>query len=119
MLKKQLVAVALSGAMLVSTSAAFAQAYAPPPPSHSRHEQPSRHHQGMYEQGHSQGWYRKGGRLPTTYRGRTYVVTDWRAHHLRQPPRGYHWVRSDNGDFLMVAVTTGIIASIIAAAASH
>lgn len=113
-MKKQLVAMVLSGAMLVSTSAAFAQAYAPPPQQHT-HAQSSRHHQGMYEQGHQQGWYRKGGRVPSTYRGNTYVVSNWRTHHLRQPPRGYHWVRSDNGDFLLVAVTTGIIASIIAA----
>jgi hypothetical protein len=28
---------------------------------------------------------------------------------------GYHWVRSDNGDYLLVAITTGLIASIIAA----
>ena len=28
--------------------------------------------------------------------------------------RGYHYVRSDNGDILLVAVTTGVIASIIA-----
>jgi Ni/Co efflux regulator RcnB len=124
MMKKQLVAAVLSGIMLVSTSSAFAQAYAPPPPPQSRHvqssrhHQPPRHHQGMYEQGRQQGWYRKGGRMPSTYRGNTYVVTNWRSHHLRQPPRGYHWVRSDNGDFLLVAVTTGIIASIIAAA-SH
>jgi Ni/Co efflux regulator RcnB len=42
------------------------------------------------------------------------VVNDWHRDHLRPPPRGYHYVRSDNGDFLLVAVTTGVIASIIA-----
>jgi Ni/Co efflux regulator RcnB len=72
------------------------------------------HQRGMYERGHSEGWYRKGGHMPTEYRGNTYVVSDWRARHLRQPPRGYHYVRSDNGDILLVAVTTGIIASILA-----
>ena len=35
-----------------------------------------------------------------------------RGHHLRQPPRGYHWVQSGN-DFLLVAITTGVIASIL------
>ena len=52
--------------------------------------------------------------MPAEYRGGSHVVTDWRARHLRQPPRGYHYVRSDNGDYLLVAITTGIIASILA-----
>ena len=42
-----------------------------------------------------------------------YVVTDWHREHLREPPRGYHWVRSDNGDFLLVAVATGVIADLL------
>ncbi|MGH8233784.1 MAG: RcnB family protein [Rhodanobacteraceae bacterium] len=112
-MKKQLGVVALCGALLMSTGAAFAQNYAPPPPPHHGKVH---HSNGMYEQGHRQGWYRKGGRMPSAYRGGSYVVTNWRGDHLRPPPRGYHWVRSDNGDFLLVAVTTGIIASIIAAA---
>lgn len=69
---------------------------------------------GMYDRGRHEGWYRRGGYVPTEYRGGSYVVTDWRSHHLRQPPRGYRYVRSDNGDFLLVAITTGIIASILA-----
>jgi len=68
----------------------------------------------MYDRGRHEGWYRRGGYVPTEYRGGSYVVTDWRSHHLRQPPRGYRYVRSDNGDFLLVAITTGIIASILA-----
>lgn len=43
----------------------------------------------------------------------TYVVHDYGHYGLRHPPRGYHWRRSDAGDFLMVAVATGIIADII------
>lgn len=113
MQKKQIGALLLSTALVLSTGTAFAQQYGRPG-NHARRA-PTAHHRGMYEQGHQQGWYRKGGRLPPAYRGNTYVVTHWRAHHLHQPPRGYHWVRSDNGDFLLVAVTTGIIASIIAA----
>jgi Ni/Co efflux regulator RcnB len=37
---------------------------------------------------------------------------DYRAHHLRQPPRGYEW-RESNGQYVMAAVATGLIASII------
>ena len=53
-----------------------------------------------------------GRRAPVEYRQRTYVVDDWRGHHLRQPPRGYHWVQSGS-DYLLVAVATGLIASAI------
>ncbi|XHS77951.1 RcnB family protein [Burkholderiaceae bacterium UC74_6] len=56
--------------------------------------------------------YYVGQRMPTQYRERTYVVDDWRGHHLRQPPRGYHWVQSGT-DYLLVAVATGLIASAI------
>ena len=56
--------------------------------------------------------YYIGKTLPREYRQRTYVVDDWRGHHLRQPPRGYHWVQSGS-DYLLVAVATGLIASAI------
>jgi len=74
----------------------------------------ARNYRGMYDRGRHEGWYKRGGHMPSEYRGGSYVVTDWRNRHLREPPRGYHYVRSDNGDFLLVAITTGIIASILA-----
>jgi len=74
----------------------------------------NRSYSGMYDRGRHEGWYKRGGHVPSEYRGGSYVVTDWRSQHLRQPPRGYRYVRSDNGDFLLVAITTGIIASILA-----
>jgi Ni/Co efflux regulator RcnB len=54
----------------------------------------------------------RGGYLPPEYRGRQYVVDDWRGHRLSAPPRGYHWVQS-GGDYILVAIATGIIASIL------
>ena len=74
-------------------------------------------------QGHDRNWDRgrgagpehnfyRGGRLPPYYRDRVYVVDDWRGHHLRQPPRGYHWVQTGT-DYVLVAIATGIIASIL------
>jgi len=54
----------------------------------------------------------RGGRLPQYYRGHEYVVDDWREHRLHQPPRGYHWVQV-GGDYVLVAIATGIIASIL------
>jgi Ni/Co efflux regulator RcnB len=55
---------------------------------------------------------RRGVRLPDRYRNRQYVVNDWRGHHLRQPPRGYHWVQT-GGDYVLAAIATGVIADII------
>lgn len=43
---------------------------------------------------------------------------DYRTYHLRQPPRGYEW-REVDGNFVMAAVATGIIASVVAASAAH
>ncbi len=37
---------------------------------------------------------------------------DYRAHRLRQPPRGYEW-REQNGQYILGAIATGLIASII------
>ena len=51
--------------------------------------------------------YRHTGYAPT------YVVNNYGHYGLRHPPRGYHWRRSDAGDFLMVAIATGIIADVI------
>jgi Ni/Co efflux regulator RcnB len=56
--------------------------------------------------------WRRGDRLPTQYRNNQYVVNDWRGHHLRQPPRGYHWVQSGS-DYVLAAVATGVIADLI------
>jgi hypothetical protein len=106
-MKKQLGAIVFCGVMLVSSQAALAQ-YRPAPP-------PPAHYKGMYDQGRHEGWYKRGGHIPPQYRGGSYVVSDWRTYHLKAPPRGYQYVRSDNGDFLLAAVTTGAILSIIAA----
>lgn len=49
------------------------------------------------------------------YDGHRYVVYhgDWDRYHLHPPPHGYEWVRSGN-QFIMVAIASGIIASVIA-----
>ena len=56
--------------------------------------------------------YYRGDRLPIEYRHRQYVVDDWRGHNLSAPPRGYHWVQS-GGDYILIAVATGIIAQLL------
>lgn len=45
--------------------------------------------------------------------GPTYVVHDYRPYRLYAPPRGHYWRRSDAGDFLLVAITSGIIADVV------
>ena len=107
-MKKQLGTWLICGALMIPASAVvMAQ------PLGQDHQEQS--HRSMSERGHSEGWYKKGGHMPAEYRGGSYVVSDWKSEHLRAPPRGYHYVRSDNGDFILVAITTGVIASIIAA----
>lgn len=56
--------------------------------------------------------FHRGDQLPAEYRGRQYVVDDWRGHHLRSPPRGYHWVQN-GADYMLVAVATGLIAEVL------
>ncbi len=56
--------------------------------------------------------FRQGDRLPPEYRHRNYVIDDWRAYHLRRPPRGYQWERIGS-EFVLVAIPTGVIVQIV------
>jgi Ni/Co efflux regulator RcnB len=62
--------------------------------------------------GHDHGHWRKGDRIEHV-EWRHYQRVDWRHHHLHAPPRGYEW-REVNGDYVLAAVATGLIVSIIA-----
>lgn len=55
----------------------------------------------------------RGDRLPPYYRSRYVVIRDYDRYDLRYPPRGYHWVRDDRGEYLLVGIATGIILSAI------
>lgn len=70
---------------------------------------PQAAHRG-YQAGY-RAW-RRGDRLPSYYQGR-YRQIDYRREYLRAPPRGYHYVRDDRGDYLLVGIATGVILSII------
>jgi len=88
---------------------------------HDRHDRYDRHdrrpgppphaHGGRHGAGPQHNWVR-GSRIPPQYRTRHYVVNDWRGHRLSPPPRGYHWVQN-GGDYLLVAIATGVIAQLI------
>jgi Ni/Co efflux regulator RcnB len=43
---------------------------------------------------------------------------DYRTYHLRRPPSGYEW-RLVDGNYVLAAVATGVIASVVVAAAMH
>jgi len=65
----------------------------------------------MAPRGGPRGGHRGNWNRGERYDGHRYVL-DWRRHHLRQPPRGYEWVNV-NGQFLLIAITTGVIADIL------
>jgi Ni/Co efflux regulator RcnB len=56
--------------------------------------------------------WRRGDRLPY-YARSSYHQVDWRREHYRAPPRGYHYVRDDRGEVLLVGIATGVILSIL------
>jgi Ni/Co efflux regulator RcnB len=43
---------------------------------------------------------------------------DYRHYHLQRPPNGYEW-REVDGNYVLAAAATGVIASVIAASAAH
>ena len=110
-MKRMLTAAAAAAIALTSLSgAALAQ------PGPDRHDQPGYdRHDDRHDNHGPQGQHnwRKGDRISRDDWHR-YQSVDWRRHHLRQPPRGYEW-REVNGQYVMAAVATGLIASIIIA----
>ena len=105
---KRLLTSAIALSLLASAGAAAAQ---------PRHDDRNDH---RYEQSrndrHDNRGHRwaRGQRLDRNYYSDRSHYVDYRAHHLRAPPRGYQWVRADN-DYALVALTSGLIASIVAA----
>lgn len=69
-----------------------------------------------HDNGRHLGWdkhYGRGDRLPERYRVREYYVDDYYRYHLHEPRPGYRWVRGDGGQFVLIAITTGIITDIV------
>jgi Ni/Co efflux regulator RcnB len=106
---KRLLTAALALTLLTGT-AAMAQ-----PDRHDDHGGAPQGHDNRGDNRGQQHHWARGQRLPTTYYRDSSHYVDYRSHHLRAPPRGYRWVQTDDNNFAMVAVTTGLIASIIAA----
>lgn len=81
---------------------------------YSRHDGYNRHdrYDGRREYRQQRYQMRRGERLSQHYRGDHMVVSDWRGHRLHAPHRGHHWVQAGN-DYALVAIATGIIASVL------
>lgn len=82
------------------------------------------HHddQNRHEDAHHQTYVRhddwhKGAKINHDDWNRGETV-DYRTYHLQEPPRGYEW-REVDGNYVLAAVATGVIASAIVAAAAH
>jgi Ni/Co efflux regulator RcnB len=89
-----------------SMSAAYAQ-----PRHDNRDYHDNRDHHDNHGYKHHADW-RQGHRMAHDDWARGQHI-DYRSHHLRAPPRGYEW-REVDGNYVMAAAATGLIASIIA-----
>lgn len=58
------------------------------------------------------GSWRQGQRY-NNWRSSRYYLNDWRGYGLPAPRPGYRYYRDSNGDIIMAAIATGIIASIL------
>ena len=88
------------------------------------HQRPDTRPENRFDQRHERlndrhGYYsargpdfRQGGYIPRALRDRQYVVTNYRLHQLSPPRRGYQWVQVGS-DYVMFAIATGVIASIV------
>jgi Ni/Co efflux regulator RcnB len=61
--------------------------------------------------------YKKGYKMPPADWARGQRV-DYRTYHLSAPPNGYEW-RSVDGNYVLGAIATGVIASAIVASTIH
>jgi Ni/Co efflux regulator RcnB len=112
-LPTRILSVALVACMGLSTVAVQAQP----------HRDDDRHGNGRHRGEHKEqprwdahpgagGHWQRGNRMAPEYRTQHYVVNDWRAHRLSAPPRGYQWVQN-GGDYVLVAIASGVIASVV------
>ena len=81
---------------------------------HDRHHPhyrpaPAVHHHYYHARGPE---FQRGRYIPYEYRNRQYVVVNHHIHHLAPPPHGHHWVQV-GGDYVLIAIATGLITHVI------
>lgn len=91
--------------MTLTSGAAFAQDH------HDDHDR-DRHERHDHPYVRHEEW-RKGYHMRHEDWGRAERI-DYRTYHLRRPPRGYEW-REVDGNYVLAAVATGVIASVVIA----
>jgi len=101
---KKLVLTVVAGSLAFSPTLSLAQGHRQAPPPRIGVKKP---------QHNSYRSWHKGDRFDRRY-AQNYQVVDYRRYRgLKAPPRGYHYVRSGN-DAVLVGVTSGIVAAVIA-----
>jgi Ni/Co efflux regulator RcnB len=74
-------------------------------------------HQEGHQYVHHEEW-KKGARMRDEDWKRG-AHLDYRERHLREPPQGYEW-REVDGNYVLAAIATGVIASVVVASvAAH
>jgi Ni/Co efflux regulator RcnB len=103
---KRFLMTATALALLAGTGGAFAQ------PHRDDHHDDHRPGPAAAMHGPQHNWH-QGGKIERNDWNRGTRV-DYRRNHLRQPPRGYEW-RQVDGNYVLAAAATGLIASIMLA----
>ena len=67
---------------------------------------------GPYRNVESSGQLKRGEQLPPRYRTHHFVVENWKAHRLTEPPPGHQWVQAGN-DYVLVAIATGVVQEVL------
>jgi Ni/Co efflux regulator RcnB len=93
----------LAIAMTLASGSAFAD---------DRHDDRDRHERHDHPYVRHKEW-RRGYHMRREDWGRAERI-DYRTYRLRRPPRGYEW-REVDGNYVLAAVATGIIASVVIA----
>lgn len=111
---KRIIVPLLALSLLAGTGSALADPprYAGNP--HDNHGHDDRHddRHDDHHDNHGRGHWKKGEHLPKDHRGA--YVSDYRHYGLKAPPRGHEWRRVDD-QYVLVAIATGVIASVILA----
>lgn len=103
---KRLIASLLSVSMLLGGTA-FAQ-----PSPHRDHDRGRQNERGEPNRPNDRRPPRRGERLEQGRRGDR--VANYKHHGLKKPPKGHEWRRVDD-NYVLIAVATGVISSVILA----
>ena len=82
---------------------------------HAKQQHAKQGHGQSHAARHSSGpnnWKRGDPVSRAYYNAKRYWVSDWKAHHLSRPPERHRWLKVD-GRYVLTAVATGVITSII------